>query len=86
MQPLPWSDPSLRFTSAPVFDNEQATEELQTTSASVNADSTDIEAIEAQQEAEVWAALVYIPNAQMECCMLTSVCCVDSVHFCCKRA
>ena len=32
MQPLPWSDPCLRFSSAPVVDDGQSTEELQTTS------------------------------------------------------
>lgn len=60
MQPLPWSDPSLRFASAPVFDNEQAAEELQTTSAAGNANSTDNDPIEAQQEAEVRAADVQL--------------------------
>lgn len=40
MQPLPWSDPSLRFSSAPVVDDDEQAEEFQTTSASAFASAT----------------------------------------------
>ena len=54
MQPLPWGDPSLRFSSAPVIDDELATEELQEIPASTTADTEDTVVV--QQEEEVCTA------------------------------
>lgn len=56
MQPLPWIDPSLRFSSAPVVNDEQATEELQAPSASTLADREDTGATVVQQEEQVGVA------------------------------
>ena len=65
MQPLPWGDPSVRFSSAPVIDDESATEELQAVSASATADSQGTGADVVQQEEQVCAAHAQYKHTQM---------------------
>ena len=90
MQPLPWSDPSLRFSSAPVVNDEHATEELQAPSAAALADREDTGATEVQQEVQVCAVHDQFQHTQnTNACMTASVCCVHPIcseKACYKRA
>lgn len=85
MQPLPWSDPSLRFSSAPVVDNSQATEGFQTISVVVPDAPASNEGMghgHAQQTEQVWGALSGILCNQL-LVMCYGACMTTCMHCAC---